>query len=294
VRRNLWFVLLLAMMAAPVLVTACGDDDDDEGDAGGNAEDIGAVEETLTRLLEADPTVQEDVDFWLAHVTDNALESFFGTTREECAANAEDCIGESTPVEGFEGTSVTDSQATTTVTDADGTVYTTDLVLEDGAWKLDEVRFGPAQIPAGVTAIDVEMNEYAFIFDSSAIVDGNVGFPFENVGQEPHELAILKTNEEFDLQTVIDSLGDEGGDGEEEGASPSPEGEEGGSPDDELPPGVDDIFFGGFAPPGASGNAVFEEPLEPGTYMMFCSVTNEDNVTHAELGMAQEFEVPAE
>jgi hypothetical protein len=297
-RKYLW-PLLAALMAVSLLAfTACSDDDDDsdDGDAA-SAEEIAAVEEVVAAILATDPTDQSQVDFWLAHMSDEVLEGFFGTTRDDCAAEAEECIGEGAEAESFEGTSVTGDTARTTVTDADGGTFTLALALEEETWVISEIRFGPAEVPAGVTAIDVQLNEYAFGFNRSSIEDGNIAFPFENIGEEAHELVILQTNEDFDVNEVIAAyLGEEGEDGgEDPAASPSADAEEeGGSPEDELPPGVDNLYFGGIAGPGGGGIAVFEEPLEPGTYTLICLFPDPEGTPHAELGMTADFEVPAE
>ena len=108
--RRLFLLPFIALASLTVVFAACNDDDD----GGGSEEDIAEVEEIMTTLLETDPTDPEQVDFWLAHVTDDVLENFFGTTRKDCAAAPEDCIGEPTPVDRFEGTKIEDDVATTT------------------------------------------------------------------------------------------------------------------------------------------------------------------------------------
>jgi hypothetical protein len=290
--------MLSALVAALFAFVACNDDDDEEGDGGDgepSAEEIAEIEEIVTAILSTDPTDQAQVDFWLAHMSDDLVQNFFGFTKDECAASAEECIGEPTEEASFEGTTVTGDTAQTTATTEDGP-FTFRLTSEEDTWVVSEIRFGPAEVPEGVTGIDVELSEYAFGFNASEIEDGNIAFPFENVGEEAHELIVLQTNEEFDLNTVIAAFsgGDEGEDGGEEAASPSPSEEEEGAPEEELPPGVDNIFFGGIAGPGGGGIAVFPEPLAPGTYTMICMFPDPEGTSHAELGMVSDFEVPAE
>jgi hypothetical protein len=259
---------ILGLVALAGAFSACGDDD------GGSEEDIAAVEEVVKALVETDPTDPDQVDFFIAHVTDEVMETFFGTTKKDCAAAPEDCIGEPTTVARFEGTTVSGSDATTTVYDSEEGVFTTLLVSEGDTWLLNEIRFGPAELPEGVTAVDLELADYEFIFDESKIVDGNIGFPFENTGEEPHQVLLAKVNDQYNLESAIEFWNSDAGGGED------------------LPPGVESMAFLGFAPPGISGVGVSEEPLEPGGYTFLCMIPNAEGTPHMELGMAAEFTVP--
>jgi hypothetical protein len=293
-------MMLVALVVALVAFVACNDDDDEEDGDGGDgepsAEEIAEIDEIVTAILGTDPTDQAQVDFWLAHMSDDVVQGFFGTTKEECAANAEECIGDPTEANSTEGTTISGDTAQTTAITEDGP-FTFHLSSQGDTWVVTEIRFGPAEVPEGVTGIDVELSEYAFGFNASQIEDGNIAFPFENVGEEAHELVVLQTNEEFDVNTVIEAFsGQVDQEQAEQAGSPTPEGEEEeeGSPEDDLPPGVDNIFFGGIAGPGGGGIAVFPEPLAPGTYTMICVFPDPEGTTHAELGMVSDFEVPAE
>ncbi|MEO6196874.1 MAG: hypothetical protein ABIP58_02085 [Dehalococcoidia bacterium] len=269
--RKLWLFPLIALIALAGVSAACGDDDDDNA---GSEEEIAAVEDLLTTILGTDPTDSDQVDFWLEHMTDEVIEGFFGTTRKECAANAEDCIGESTEGDRFEGTTVSGSDAQTTVYDAEGSAYTVDLVLEGEVWMVNEIAFGPAELPEGVTPVDLKLAEYNFVFDESKITDGNVGFPFENIGEEAHQIVVLKTNDAYDVDTTVEFFLDEN------------------TSEDDLPVGVDEVFFLAFAPPGASGIAVNQAPLEPGDYAFICILPDAEGTPHASLGMTKDFTVP--
>jgi hypothetical protein len=296
-RRQFLFLLFGALVASLLAFGACSDDDDEDAGDGGDgepsAEEIAEIEEIVAAILSADPTDPAQVDFWIEHMSDDVVQNFFGSTKEECAASPEDCIDDPTTENSFEGTTVTGDTAQTTAITEDGT-FTFNLTAEGETWVVTEIRFGPAEVPEGVTGVNVQLNEYAFGFNASDIEDGNIAFPFENVGEEAHELVVLQTNEEFDVDAVIEAFsGQVEQEQSEEEASPAPgEEEEEGSPEDDLPPGIDNIYFGGIAGPGGRGIAVFEEPLAPGTYTMICVFPDPEGTTHAELGMVADFEVP--
>jgi hypothetical protein len=139
---------------------------------------------------------------------------------------------------------------------------------------VNEIAFGPAELPEGVTAVDLELDEYKFVFDESEITDGNVGFPFENIGEEPHQIIVLKTNDEYELDATVEFFNSEAGGG------------------DDLPAGVEKASFLGFALPGASGIAVNPEPLLAGDYAFICLIPDAEGTLHASLGMTKDFTVP--
>lgn len=260
-------VAVAALLA--VVVAGCGG-----GGGGGGGEEGGSVEDVVSRIVGTDTNDQAQIDFFFAHITDSALEEFFGRTREECQAAAADCIGQPLAIERFEDTEVSGDSASTAIWTDVGDAFTIHLVKEDGSWKLDAVAFGPKRLPEGVTAVELTIDEYSFEFDDSAIEDGNIGFHFTNEGEEAHEIAIARINEEFDLEKMAEAVA----------ANPA------GLTD--LPPGVDDFPVAGFAPPGTSGNLVLSTPLQPGDYMMMCLIQDDEGTSHAVLGLAEPFSVP--
>jgi len=266
---------LLAIPAALLLsLTACSDDDDDGGsDASptANAEEIAAIEQLVTALVESDGTQQADVDFFFEHVTDELLESFFQTTREECVANAEECVGEPGVVESTANTTVSGGQASTDVT-ADFGVFTFALVKDGEVWKVTKLQAVSPDIPAGVAVVDLSLNEFAFGFNRNDIpADGNFAFAASNVGEQNHQIALEKIPADLDVEAALMS--------------------------DEPAEGTEEIAYAGPLTPGDEFNLVFDEPLEPGRYLMVCFFPDTDDpeeTPHALKGMWADFEVPAE
>jgi len=178
----------------------------------------------------------------------------------------------------FRSTEVADSTATSEVESANGvvTIDRFSLISQDDSWLIDNLEFGVASpdIPAGTPSVDLDLREFAFVFDPNAIpADGNFAFAAENVGSQPHELGLVMVPEGFDLQNF---------------ARPEEELSE------ELFAQVEEVGFLGPFDPGTQTNVVFVEPLAPGRYALLCFL--EDPATgqaHVQLGMLAEFIVPA-
>ena len=277
-KKYVWLLLLATLAASLMAFAACSDDDDEDEDGGGdtsptpNAEEIAAIEQLVTDLVEGDPTQQADVDFFFERVTDDLLESFFQTTREECMANAEECIGEPGVVESVGSTTVSGGEASTDVT-ADFGNYTFVLVLDGEVWKVDQLNAISPEVPAGVTAVDLQLNEFAFGFNRSDIEDGNFAFAAENIGEQNHQVIVVGIDEGVVLDDALQYEGD--GD----------------------IPGLSEVAFTGPILPGEEYNVVFEEPLGPGRYALLCFFPDTDDpeeTPHVFKGMKAEFEVPVE
>lgn len=113
--------------------------------------------------------------------------------------------------------------------------------------------------------------EFAYQFDDSVITHGNLAFALSNEGQQFHELFLIKVNDEF----TIDGLLQAGEDAE--------------------PPGVEAQIAGTLAPPGESSNLVFINPLESGRYVMLCFIPDDNDpagTPHVALGMHAGLTVP--
>ena len=259
--------LALALTALSTGALACG------GGGEGSAEDREEVEQTVKELASYGA---EDVDAFLEGVTDNFLESFAGFTREECKGNAQDCVGDPSETTSLANTKVLGDTATTEGTFSSGgeeggeETFVLSLVREDGAWKLDELRSGPQEIPEGVKKVDLELNEFAFGFNASEITDGTFAFAAKNVGKQNHQVGVLKIPADLDIQEFIQS--------EEE----------------EEIEGIEDVAFTLPFPPGDEANVVFDQPLEPGRYALLCFVPDSEDpegTPHAAKGMIAEFTI---
>ena len=286
-----WLRLAVAgvLLAGAAGAVACGDDDDKAGDTTPAAtqaataapkDDPAAVAavETANRNLYANWNAK-DKDAFLAGFTDAGLVSVFGEegqTAADVKADLEFFFGSSQITNVTIGnTKVSGQTATTESQIAIFGSYqkTSDTFVKVGdAWKLDSETDLVVDVPAGVKLVRVDVIEFAFGVDTSAIA-GNVAFELSNVGKQAHELGIAGIAADADIDDLIQQIVD------------SPEGDV---------PGVE---FHGFieAEPGATTNLVFTEPLAPGRYLMLCflpdTTEGDEGTPHALKGMFKEFTI---
>lgn len=262
VRRARWLGavgLLLAGLIAGTTAMAC---DDDNSEA--SAAEIQEVEDILRDVVGSDGS---NAEFFFAHVTDNVIESVLFSTREECEANAVECIGEPLPVTGFTGTRI-DGDRATSVALVDFTTLELGVIREAGVWKVDSVQAASDEVPAGATVVDLELVDFAFGFDRSAIpADGNFAFHVTNNGQQMHEVVVVGIPPGEDLEGALAAV-------ESEEAAP--------------------LAAKVYARPGQSFDMAFDEPLAPGNYALVCffpDTTDPEFTGHIEKGMVAEFTV---
>ncbi len=227
---------------------------------------------------------QEDHDYYLEHVTDNFNSLWGYPTIADCAADIEECIGESTmdppkrdslKIDGDSGTITITETEYSPSGDTMKMSFHTGLVKQDGVWKLDSITAGDDEIPSGVDLVPLELNEMAFLYDSanSSLKSGKFAFDIENKGDQVHEAVLLHLKKEGPLEELMESMGPEGPDPEVIG------------------------FLGVKVPviPGASAKMAIPE-LEAGRYALICflpdtSVPGEEKPPHFALGMVSEFQV---
>jgi hypothetical protein len=119
---------------------------------------------------------------------------------------------------------------------------------------------------AGDNPVAVEAVEFQFNLDGEFSADSS-GFVLTNAGEQPHEAFIVRISEDANVDELLAS-------------------------EEEQPEGVEGEVGGTFAEPGGEAGFGFEEPLEPGRYLMLCFVEDEETgQPHALLGMVQEFSV---
>jgi hypothetical protein len=272
----LFGLALLAPLAA--FAIACSDDDDGGSGAAADTPEEREVEATIRAVVDAYQA--GDLQRFLSYWTDEGLQAEFESTRAEItqagpeffAGPAELSLRNVTDID------VSGDEASAQAELVFGKVLQPteyELIRDANTWKINGSNELNARIPSGVTAVDVELDEFAFKFDKTKIKDGNVAFKGENVGEQPHEIALLKvpnnlTLEQF-LQVAPALL-----------ASPT------------LPTGVE--FVGGvFAEePGDEANLVVVEPLEPGHYIMACFLPDQNDpeeTPHALKGMVSDFNI---
>lgn len=120
----------------------------------------------------------------------------------------------------------------------------------------------PSATPAGPTAVDVTLQEWAVVPASTAIKAGKVTFNARNVGPvDAHELVVIKTDlGPLALPTGADGKVDEAGAGIE------------------MIGEIEEFAV------GASASATFD--LAPGKYVLICNIVDAEGDAHYKKGMA--------
>lgn len=267
-RRRMMLMLAAALIAIAALVATTvvllSDSAEDQ------------VEETVLASIEAENS--QDVATFLSLWTDEGLESYDVGSREEIEADPTS-IGEDeiTDVEMIEVT--VDGDTARAV--VDGSIAPVryrvayELVQVDGDWKLNGFEFpaGTPELPAGVEPVSMQLTDFEFVVDDGALSGDFQAVSYENVGSDPHEIALGRvTDESLTGDALVEAI-------------------TGSAEDDGPPEGIEEVGFLGFAEPGAEGTAVLDAPLDPGRYVMVCFVSGDDGVPHVAKGMLHEFEV---
>lgn len=115
------------------------------------------------------------------------------------------------------------------------------------------------------TEVHVNLDEWSVVPEVESIEAGTIHFEAINIGEEEHELVIVKADSADDLPLDDDESADE----------------------EQLPGGA---FIGEIEafPAGEECNGTFD--LAPGSYVLFCNLVDGDE-NHFQLGMRTEFEV---
>lgn len=259
-------VFALAAVALVLLLGGCKDGDD--------GKDKTEVEDAVRSLIEA--YTDKDSDAFLAALTDKGLAELFGVSEEELAdfkAQLPQFIGEDPPViRSFANTEVSGETATTELeSEGTGTIEIDrfHLVRVEDAWKVDgfEGFVVSPDIPDGYTVIDLPVQEFAFGLDPTQVETGKVAFKVRNVGQQPHEVPLLRLAEGVILEEALQSEG--------------------------QPEGIE--FVGRIEiQPGKESNMVLLNDLTPGRYALVCffpDTEDPEGTPHAFKGMQMEFEL---
>ena len=219
----------------------------------------------------ADNWNKKNVEAFLAGWTDKALQGEFDETRAELRNDLPMFIGEPLiTVRSITNVVTTGNTASLKAELIFGTAIDTSnftFVLEGGTWKIDSEVHVPTPIPAGVSTVDLRLQEFAFVYDRNAVAGGNVAFNISNVGQQMHEVLLAKLDPNLNLQQAIMN------------------------PDGPPPPGFDVLAHAGPWPPGERTTLVFTQPLAAGRYAFLCFVPDADGTPHALKGMISEFTV---
>ena len=257
-RLGLRALVLLATAASLILFAsvACGDDKP-------SAEELREVEDIASRTFQA---TAEEADFFFAHVTDNLLKTVLFSNREDCMANAAECIGEPAPVLEVKATTIDGKKANTTVVAPFGEFVL--RLLKDGeTWKVDTMEATSDELPDGAKSVALRLVDFGFEFDAAAVPSsGNFGFKVANAGQQPHEVVVVSLPADGTVEEALEQMGEE-----------------------DEPAGLK-LFI----QPGQSVDMAFESPLAPGRYALLCffpDVEDAEAPPHFAKGMVAEFTV---
>jgi hypothetical protein len=280
------FLAFPLLLVLSVLASACGGGDNEAATSSaspaGNASATAAassagntpgsgdtkdVEDAVRQVAEAGPT---NTDVFLAHLTDNAVETFFGFSRTDCRADPQHCIGDPGTVDSFTGTSVDGATAQSDVVFVFGgkkSAFHVKLVRDGGTWKVDDFLVVFKPIPAGVTAVDLKTQESSFTLNQGDITSGNIAFAVENLGKQRHEVAVEKIPVDLDVEKALHQS---------------------------APEGVTNVGFAGPFAPGQVGTVILDKPLVAGRYLLVCLLADTSDpakTPHAFKGMWKDFTV---
>ena len=275
------FGALAAVLIGSALVLGCSSDDDDGGNggsaneltaiAGDDSEEARAVESTIRSAVDA--YTSANTDQFLSYWTDEGLRNEFDASRDDIrSAGAEFFGGPPIELGEFENVEVDEDSATAEFEFVFGAVVQPQrysLVQEGTSWKINDTESMDAEIPDDATEVEMDLDEFSFEFDTSA-VKRNVAFSVDNVGDQPHEAVLLKIPAGYTVEQLLQ-------------ADPST-----------LPAGVEIIGFAGPFEPGDDGTMVFSDPIAAGTYMFVCFIPDTEDpeeTPHAAKGMATTFNV---
>lgn len=293
-RRILPISLVVGIALLGTALVACSDDDDDDGGpsptaAATQAQDddaAAAIESTLRGVEQA--WADGDFEAFRALHTDAGLQAQLADQEgidtpegqqeafEQISAEDQLVIDDIGNIE-IDGTSAT-ALVEAYMVSAAGAEYPAvviavdvGLLLEDDAWKIDSLEFKAPELTDGVTAIDVDANEFVFTLDAASIADGSIAFSVHNRGAQPHHVVVNKLpSADFDIEAALNA--------------------------EEEPAGL--VHIGAIPPfePGTSAAVVFTEPLPSGAYALLCFLpdTSEPSgeTPHVAKGMWAKFTIP--
>jgi hypothetical protein len=211
-------------------------------------------------------------------MTDRALLEEFEASRAEFVAMPGDAFAFPVAVHSFGRTDVDGDTATSEVivslNDSWLSGVKLHLAKENGTWKIDRAFESDRydfSLP-GITPIEVEMKEFAYIYDPADFSGDIRAFELRNTGSQEHEAALLRVTRQGTTAEIVDvALNTEG---------------------DELPEGFEFVAAAS-ALPGETTDLVLKDTLAPGRYLFMCFFEDETDAghNHLEKGMVADFTV---
>jgi hypothetical protein len=261
---------MLTLVAFSALAIACGDDDDDDdgGNGGGDEaerQEVADLAATLGSTNGAEAT-QEEIDFWLAHVSDSFVQEFGTDSVDSCREDAANCIGEPLPNVSASPDDVNiDGETATAVISSDVGRFGLAFTKEGEEWVADDLFVADDDVE-GAELVDLEMVDFGFNFDAEALSGGDFALHAVNNGEQVHEIILVELPAEGTIEEVL----------QDETFQPDP------------------IFVKFPYEAGEESDVALPAPLEPGRYGFVCFLPDTDDpegTPHAFLGMAADFTV---
>jgi hypothetical protein len=275
VTRRAIFLPFIALLSVAAIFAACGDDDDASPTPSPTPDNGAAKQEIadfITQMASYDgaKVSQADIDFYMAHITDEFVQAFGTEDVAACEAEAEECIGDPLTNPGVDPSTVeiNGSEATAIITsdDADFGVRVTkngDEYLMSGLFVADD------EIPGGAEVVQMELRDFAFGIDEAdadAVKGGDFALHVTNIGSQQHEVILV----ELPAEGTIDEL----------------------LADDSFQP--EPIILKFPYSPTDESDVVLPEPLTAGRYAFVCflpDTSDPEGTPHAFKGMVKEFTV---
>jgi hypothetical protein len=265
--RKTWLITAALSLAALLVFAACGDDDD----GGGSEADKQALTEVATTLATTNGSeaTQEEIDYYIAHVTDSFLQEFGTESVDACLEDAAECIGDPLTEVSIDPESVEiDGDSGELVLAAAEGNFGFEAVKEGDEWKATGLFVPDDDIPEGTEVVDLDLTEFAFEGDleSDAVSSGDFAFHMTNTGEQAHEAILVPLPDEGAIEDLL----------QDESFQPEPVFVK-------FPFGSDE-----------EADVALPEALEPGRYGLVCFLPDTDDAEgapHAFKGMVAEFTV---
>jgi hypothetical protein len=269
--RIAWLLRGAAFLILGLLMVGAAAACDDNGDGEVSEEERQELIDLLNTLAATNGTTatQEQIDFYVGHVTDGFVQEFGTESVAACEENAAECIGEPLSNPSVDPQTVAiDGDTATLILAADEGSFGVDLIKEGDVWKADGLFVPNDEIPSDTEVIELQLSEFAFTGDlgSDAVKSGDFAFHVTNAGTQVHEAVLVPLPAEGTLEEIL----------QDESFEPQP------------------IFVKFPYGPGEESDVALEAPLEPGRYAMVCFLPDTEDPEmspHAFKGMVAEFTV---
>lgn len=266
-KHKMWWGLAAAVaLFASAAFVACSD-----SDSGNDEADQQAVIDLMTTLAQTngEGATQDQIDFYMAHITDAFLQDFGTESIAACEADAATCIGEPlTNVTIDPETVEVDGDAATLVIAADEASFGVRLIEDGDVWKANALFVPDDEIADGTDVVDLSLTEFSFTGDleSDAVKSGDFALHVTNDGGQNHEVVLVALPDDRPIAELLQ--------------------------DDSFQP--EPIFVRFSYSPDDESDIALDAPLTAGRYAFVCflpDTTDEEMTPHAFKGMVADFTV---